>query len=187
MKQNEKDLVEFIDDVIEHDTALSDFEKIWAPLASFLTDYEHLKGLKGLTQKDIANTCGTTQSAISRLERMRGKPTYELLRRLSEAVGGDIFVTPMAEVSVTLPYDLQERARCLAKNQEISVTELMQNLLRNGIDNAEYRYDRKGTNFHLGVGRTDQDIPSGQYSRDVMMNRTVSCPDVSVFSYGEVV
>ncbi len=132
-----KDIDGFLNEMIEDNAKLHEYQKTWGALSSFLNDYEHLKGLRHLTQKDIAAACGTTQSAISRLERLRGKPTYELLRRLSEAVGGSLFVSPMADTTVTLPYDLRDRARSLAKKKSVRVDELMHALLREAIDNAE--------------------------------------------------
>lgn len=187
MKQDEKDIVAFIDEVIENDTSLSDYKKTWGGLSSFLTDYEHLKGLHHLTQKEIAARCGTTQSAISRLERMRGKPTYELLRRISEAAGGELFITPMSDFTITLPYDLQERAKCMAEKQDTSVAELMEKLVRDGIDNTEYRDECVGQSFKLVISHTDRINPVGQYSVGGSIVEGLSGPDTPAYSFKDVV
>ena len=41
----------------------------------------------GLTQRQLAERLGTTQSAIARLENGNSTPTVETLRRLAEALG----------------------------------------------------------------------------------------------------
>ncbi len=119
--------------LLSDDASFAEYHRLWKPLAKFLVDYEYLKGVNRLTQNDIASRSKTTQSAISRLIRMKGKPTYTLLHRVSEAVGGNLFVTPLADMTVTLPYDLHAQAVKLAEAQHISVTELMQKLLRESI------------------------------------------------------
>ncbi|MFW5712828.1 MAG: helix-turn-helix domain-containing protein [Spirochaetota bacterium] len=112
-------------------------EKLEA-LANFLTDYEMLKGWQKLKQAEIAKNAGTTQSAISRLERMKGKPAYDLLQRVSKAVNGSLFLTPMGDVTVTLPYDLQEKARKVAAAQDMTVRDWMNSVLRENVEKAEY-------------------------------------------------
>jgi transcriptional regulator with XRE-family HTH domain len=44
----------------------------------------------GLTQRELAERVGTTQSAIARLERGSTEPSYERVRRLVEACGFDL-------------------------------------------------------------------------------------------------
>jgi len=184
MNKDGKDIVGFLNETIENDAELREYEKTWGALTSFLNDYEHLKGLRHLTQKDIASACGTTQSAISRLERLRGKPTYELLRRLSESVGGSLFVSPMADVTVTLPYDLQDRARCLANKKDVQVDELMYSMLREAIENAEYRDECNGTKFELIISGSEKSIPVGQYAHDVVTCGTIGDEASSAYSLG---
>lgn len=120
------------DDVMDFINTLGD-EKL-DTLAKFLTDYETLKGWNNLTQADVATHAGTTQSAISRLERMKGKPAYDLLGRVSRAVQGSLYITPMGDVTVTLPYDLQEKAREEASREGLTVQEWMKSVLRDKLE-----------------------------------------------------
>lgn len=46
----------------------------------------------GLTQADLADRMGTTQSAIARLEGGGVQPTLETLEKLATAVGGELVV-----------------------------------------------------------------------------------------------
>lgn len=98
-------------------------------LASFITDYEHLKSLNGYSQKEIADKAGTTQSAISRFLRMKGKPTYDLLRRVSSAAGGELLVTPFGLYSVTLQYEFHDIADKIASEAGMGVPELLKKIL----------------------------------------------------------
>jgi transcriptional regulator with XRE-family HTH domain len=121
----------------QEETNYEEFKKAWGALASFLTDYEHLKGLHGLTQKTIAEKAQTSQSAISRMQSMKGGgPTYNDLQRLSNAVGGDLFITPLADVTITLPYDLQDKARQIASDRGVSVQEFLKDLIRTSMDSS---------------------------------------------------
>ncbi|MGE0280401.1 MAG: helix-turn-helix domain-containing protein [Rhizobiaceae bacterium] len=46
-----------------------------------------------LTQAEVAERMGTTESAVSRLESGRGKPNTSTLRRYAEAVGHTLRIT----------------------------------------------------------------------------------------------
>jgi transcriptional regulator with XRE-family HTH domain len=49
-----------------------------------------LRLARGLTQKEVAERAGTTQSVISRLESGGQEPTLRFLRKVVEAVGGEL-------------------------------------------------------------------------------------------------
>lgn len=105
----------------------------FAPLASFLVEYEYLKGSQGITQAELAARMGTTQSAISRFESMRHPPTYDLLINASRALGDELFMSPAGSASICLPYDLREAAQVEARRRHISVQDLMYALIRDGL------------------------------------------------------
>ncbi len=46
----------------------------------------------GMTQKQLAEQIGTTQSSIARLESGRGKPSLSTLERVADALGGRVTV-----------------------------------------------------------------------------------------------
>ena len=163
MNKDENDIVGFMDELIDGDESLQKFEKEWGALSSFLVDYEYLKEKNNLTQKDIAQACGTTQSAISRLERMRGKPAYTLLNRLSEAVGGKLYISPVADVSVTLPLDLQDKARQIAEKKGVSTQDLLHTLLREGIKNIEYSNAFGEIDCSQVISLSKKNIKPGEY------------------------
>lgn len=47
---------------------------------------------RGLTQKELAERAGTSQSAIARLEIGKQEPTLRFLRRVVEALGGKLTI-----------------------------------------------------------------------------------------------
>lgn len=188
MNKDENDIVGFMDELIDGDESLQKFEKEWGALSSFLVDYEYLKEKNNLTQKDIAQACGTTQSAISRLERMRGKPAYTLLNRISKAVGGKLYISPVADVSVTLPLDLQDKARQIAEKKGVSTQDLLHTLLRDGIKNIEYSnafgdgdcshvIKLKNINLQPGEYKVNEPtkgiIPTSDYPYDLLLETAV--------------
>jgi predicted transcriptional regulator len=50
------------------------------------------RGAKGLSQRELAELCGTTQSAIARLERGGRPPRIDTLLRIAEALDCELVV-----------------------------------------------------------------------------------------------
>ena len=65
--------------------------------ADFGAAVYELRKTAGLTQAELAERMGTTQSAIARLEGGERMPTMDVLRRVAQAVGGELTVTMTAE------------------------------------------------------------------------------------------
>ena len=127
-------VIEFMDSLEKSDKKLASFVKLYEALSSFLTDFDFLKDTLGLTQKDIADKMGTTQSAISRIASLKTNPSYKQLLKMAEAVGGDLFITPMKDMTVQVPYDLQETVRKLATSEKKSTSDYLEGVLRNAIE-----------------------------------------------------
>lgn len=126
-------VLNYMDSLEKEDKKLESFVKTYEALSSFLTDFDFLKDTLGLTQKDIADKMGTTQSAISRIASLKTNPSYKQLQKMAEAVGGELLITPMKDMTVQVPYDLQETVRKLAKREGKSTNEYLDELLRKGI------------------------------------------------------
>ncbi len=122
-------MIDHYQEPVANDDSYQEYRDAFAPLAAFILDYEYLRAIKGLNQQDVAERTGTTQSAISRLATMKGKPTYDLLQRISSAVEGRLLVTPLALYSVTLPYEYHRAAQDEAKERGVTVEELLRDLL----------------------------------------------------------
>lgn len=124
-----------IDDIDVYFEESNGTENKWQPLSQFVVDFDFLKGIKNLTQKEIAKKMGTTQSAVSRVLSMKGKPSYEVLRKMSLAVGGSLFISPMGDYSITVPYELQQEIGQLAEKKSVSVKELVTDYLHLIVEN----------------------------------------------------
>lgn len=112
---------------------IEDFVKLNKALASFMNDFCVLKEKNNLSQKEIAVYAGTTQSAISRIETMNTNPSYKVLSRLSEAVGGNMYLTPMGDMSITVPFGMQDKIKAIADSKGISVRTLLLQLIKKEI------------------------------------------------------
>lgn len=123
-------VIEFMDSLEKNSENLASFVKMYEALSSFLTDFDFLKDTLGLTQKDVADKMGTTQSAISRIASMKTNPSYKQLQKMAEAVGGNLLITPMKDMTVTVPYDLQETVRKLAAGENKSTNEYLDETIR---------------------------------------------------------
>ena len=131
------ELNDFFEEIENSDEKLNRYVELNEALASFVNDLEFLKDTNNLTQKDIAKLTGTTQSAISRIESFKTNPSYKVLQNLSKAVGGTLLVTPMGDMTVTVPYDLQEKVKAVAQSGEKSVKDFLLDTIRNTVD-SEY-------------------------------------------------
>ena len=63
-----------------------------ARIAAFRALTYRLRVDAGLTQTELAERMGTTQSAIARMEAGGTRPTLETLEKLARAVGSDLIV-----------------------------------------------------------------------------------------------
>lgn len=127
------DVLEAFEKLRREDPEYAAVSARFAPLASFLVEYEYLKGIQGITQAELAARMATTQSAISRFESMRHPPSYDLLINASRALGDELFMSPTGSASICLPCDLREAAQAEARRRHISVQDLMYALIREGL------------------------------------------------------
>ncbi len=127
------ELEAFFSKLEEENKSLKNYVSKYSALASFVTDFDLLKRQNCLTQKDIASRAGTTQSAVSRIESLKANPSYNVLSKLSNAVGGRLLITPMADMTVTLPLDLQEKVAALAAAENNSPAEFMLDVIKNEV------------------------------------------------------
>ena len=142
-------VIEFMDSLEKNDENLASLVKMYEALSSFLTDFDFLKDTLGLTQKDVANKMETTQSAISRIASLKTNPSYKQLQKMAEAVGGNLFITPMKDMTVQVPYDLQETVRKLAAREGLSTNEYLDELLRKAIHARSRKMPQKRQNRPL--------------------------------------
>lgn len=63
-----------------------------ARIAAFRDLVHRLRAEAGLTQAELAERMGTTQSAIARMEGGGSRPTLDTLEKLASAVGADLVV-----------------------------------------------------------------------------------------------
>ena len=147
MKKNQ--ILDFMDTLEKGDKKLDSYVKMYEALSAFLTDFDFLKESLGLTQQEVAEKMGTTQSAISRIASLKTNPSYKQLQKMAEAVGGNLFITPMKDMTVQVPYDLQETVRKLAAREGLSTNEYLDELLRKAIHARSRKMPQKRQNRHL--------------------------------------
>ncbi len=70
-----------------------------ARIAAFRELVHRLRTEAGLTQAELAQRMGTTQSAIARMEGGGTRPTLDTLEKLASAVGADLVVGVGANLS----------------------------------------------------------------------------------------
>lgn len=63
---------------------------------------------RSLTQRDVADRMGTTQSAVSNFERIGGNPTIGTIQRYARAVGARVRVSVVIDGSATKDTHTQE-------------------------------------------------------------------------------
>jgi hypothetical protein len=70
-------------------------------------------------------------------------PSYKQLLKMAETVGGDLFVTPMKNMTVLVPYDLQESVRKMSADAGKTTNEYLESVLRNAIDDARAKKSKR--------------------------------------------
>ena len=152
------DALDYMDRLESEDVSLNELSQRFSALASFLADYDFLKDRNHLSQKDVAKKMKTTQSAISRIERFKTNPSYLQLKKMAEAVGGGLFISPMEEYSLTVPVDLQEKLKILADKRSMSVTDYLERCIREaiGADYEELKVDSEDRYFYSNSCREEQ-------------------------------
>ena len=128
------ELTDFFNQLESKDNKLKTFVSENEAYASFINDFEMLMDLNGLTQKDIAKKIGTTQSAVSRILALSKNPYYKILNKMSEAVGEKLYITPQADMTVTVPFDLQEKVQSIAEYENKTTKDFLEDLIRKEID-----------------------------------------------------
>jgi len=127
-------VLDYMDSLEKEDDGLNSYVQLYEALSDFLTDFDFLKDSLGLTQKDVADKMGTTQSAVSRIASLKTNPSYKQLQKMAEAVGGNLFITPMKDMTVQVPYDLQESVRKMAAGENKTANEYLEDVLRNALE-----------------------------------------------------
>ena len=158
----EDEVLSFFEELEEEDEKLKSYVKMYESLSQYLVDFNLLKDSNKITQKEIAQKMGTTQSAISRIESLKTNPSYKQLVKMSEAVGGKLLITPMADMTIQVPYDLQSTVRELAISQKLSVQECLLNLLRSKIENDTQTW-------RVNISRSNEICKNENY-KDVFKN-----------------
>ena len=133
-------VLDYMDSLEKEDENLESYVKMYEALSAFLTDLDFLKDSLGLTQKDIADKMGTTQSAVSRIASLKTNPSYKQLQKMAEAVGGELLVTPMKDMTVQVPYDLQETVRKMAVSEKKTTSEYLNRVIRDAIELERANY-----------------------------------------------
>lgn len=115
---------------------IDEYIKLYKALTSFMNDFCLLKEKNKLSQKEIAERSGTTQSAISRIETLNTNPSYKVLSKLAGAVNGELYLTPMGEMTITVPFGMQEKVKAIADSKGVSVKTLLLNLIKKEINDS---------------------------------------------------
>jgi transcriptional regulator with XRE-family HTH domain len=135
-------VLDYMDSLEKEDKNLDLYVKMYEALSSFLTDFDFMKDSLGMTQKDVADKMGTTQSASSRIESLKTNPSYKQLLKMAEAVGGDLYITPMKDMTVQVPYDLQETVRKLAEGEDKTTNEYLDEVIRDAVESEYESYTK---------------------------------------------
>jgi len=135
-------VLDYMDSLEQEDKNLDLYVKLYEALSSFLTDFEFMKDSLGMTQKDVADKMGTTQSAISRIASLKTNPSYKQLLKMAEAVGGDLYITPMKDMTVQVPYDLQKTVRKLAEGEDKTTNEYLDEVIRDAVESEYESYTK---------------------------------------------
>lgn len=90
MREGAVEFNEWKRDVFAHRPGVKAAYDALGPKYALISAMLDARGKKGMTQAEIAERAGTTQSAIARFESGRSNPTLEFASRLSHALGAKL-------------------------------------------------------------------------------------------------
>ena len=93
----------------------------------------------GLTQQQLADALGTTQSVISRFENLGRKPSLDFLDRVASALGHRLGVTIFGEYCHLLTAKQRESVDSIADTQGESKQEIIDRLFSSSLKHLEER------------------------------------------------
>ena len=73
------------------------------------------------------------------INELKAKSPQQLLK-MAEAVDGALFITPMKDMTVQVPYDLQESVRKMAVAEKKSTNEYLDRVIRDAIELERANY-----------------------------------------------
>ena len=98
-------------------------------LEEFILEVIERRAELKISQKELAEMLGTTQSVISRFENMGRKPGYEFIRRVSEALGGKLMITLNGDYAVVVPEELRPFVDKKAKEENKTTKEVLREFI----------------------------------------------------------
>lgn len=109
----------------------------WSALSQIISETLMLRGMKGLSQAELASRMNTSQSVISRFENLGRKPNYDFVARLSLALNGILGMTVFGDFMAVVPVPMQEIVRRMAEEKKIPTRSLVEDLLKGAIRGLE--------------------------------------------------
>ncbi len=104
-------------------------------LRVFIRNIRSARAEKGLTQKDLAKAVGTSQSVIARIEAGKQNVSYEMMYRLSAALGLRLQIHATNDEVVTVPQELSSKFReIIGADQPDATTDIVSNLLKSVVE-----------------------------------------------------
>ena len=98
-------------------------------LEEFILEVIERRAELKISQKELAEMLGTTQSVISRFENMGRKPGYEFIRRVSEALGGKLMITLNGDYALVVPEELRPFVDKKAKEENKTTKEVLREFI----------------------------------------------------------
>ena len=91
----------------------------------------------GLTQQQLADALGTTQSVISRFENLGRNPSLDFLNRVASALGHKLCVTIFGEYCHLLTAEQRESVERIAETRDESKQEIIDRLFSSSLRHLE--------------------------------------------------
>ncbi len=107
-------------------------------LRVFIRNIRSARAEKGLTQKDLAKAVGTSQSVIARIEAGKQNVSYEMMYRLSAALGLRLQIHATNEEVITISQELSNTFReIIGPDESDAMPDIVNNLLKSFVKTHE--------------------------------------------------
>lgn len=105
----------------------------WNMLTHIIIESQNIRYQKNISQKELADRMGTTQSVISRFENLGRTPNYDFIVRLAHALDCDAKIFLDGNYVVQVPQDLRNKLDKIIADKKTSIEAYLTNCIRDNI------------------------------------------------------
>lgn len=138
-----EDVLEYMEELEKENKKLFDYMQKYGPLASFVIElitsnkFHYYEDKRKAKKKLLKENKVSNHALNSIINFKHNNPKYLDFVKISKCFGGELFISPNKEFCFEVPYDLRDQLSKLANKKNITVSKLINILLREVLEKNE--------------------------------------------------